>query len=70
MNAYSMDLRQRADDDATLEELFSKLKVYLRKVKARTIEALRDAIGEGLRTVSASDIDGWFKSCGYRHTQT
>jgi hypothetical protein len=27
-------------------------------------------LGEGLRTVTASDIAGWFKSCGYRHTQT
>jgi transposase len=61
--AYSPDLNP-------IEKLFSKLKAYLRKAKARTIDALRDAIGEGLRTITASDIAGWFKSCGYRHTQT
>jgi transposase len=56
---YSPDLNP-------IEKVFSKLKAHLRKVKARTVEALRDAIGEGLRTVTASDIAGWFKSCGYR----
>jgi transposase len=61
--AYSPDLNP-------IEKLFSKLKAHLRKAKARTIDALGDAIGEGLRTVTASDIAGWFKSCGYRHTQT
>jgi transposase len=60
--AYGPDLNP-------IEELFSKLKAYLRKVKARTVEALHDALGEGLRTVTASDIAGWFKSCGYRQTQ-
>jgi transposase len=59
---YSPDLNP-------IEKMFSKLKAYLRKVKARTVEALRDAIGDGLRTVTPSDIAGWFKSCGYRQTQ-
>jgi transposase len=61
--AYSPDLNP-------IEKMFSKLKTYLRKVKARTIPSLRDALGDGLRTVTASDIAGWFKSCGYRQTQT
>jgi transposase len=60
---YSPDLNP-------IEKMFSKLKAYLRKVKARTVEALHEAIGEGLRTVTASDIAGWFKACGYRHTQS
>jgi transposase len=59
---YSPDLNP-------IEKMFSKLKAYLRKVKARTVEALHDALGEGLRTVNASDIAGWFQSCGYRQTQ-
>jgi transposase len=59
---YSPDLNP-------IEKMFSKLKAYLRKVKARSVEALRDAIGDGLRTVTAADIAGWFKSCGYRQTQ-
>jgi len=59
---YSPDLNP-------IEKMFSKLKAHLRKVKARTVEALHEALGEALRTVTASDIAGWFKSCGYRQTQ-
>ena len=59
---YSPDLNP-------IEKMFSKLKAHLRKAKARKVGALRDAIGDGLRTVTASDIAGWFKSCGYRQTQ-
>jgi hypothetical protein len=43
--------------------MFSKLKAYLRKVKARTVEALHDALGDALRTLTAADIAGWFNSC-------
>ena len=56
-------------DPNPIEKMFSKPKAFLRRVKARTVEALRDAIGDGLRTVTAADIAGWFKSCGYRQTQ-
>jgi transposase len=59
---YSPDLNP-------IEMMFSKLKAYLRGAKARTVEALHDALGDGLRTVTASDIAGWFKACGYRQTQ-
>jgi len=59
---YSPDLNP-------IEELFSKLKAYLRKTKARTVEALHDALGAGLRTVTGADIAGWFKVSGYRQTQ-
>jgi transposase len=56
--AYSPDLNP-------IEKMFSKLKAYLRKAKARTVVALYDALGDGLRTVTAPDIAGWFRSCGY-----
>jgi transposase len=59
---YSPDLNP-------IEKMFSKVKAYLRKAKARTAEALYEALGEALRTVTASDIAGWFESCGYRQTQ-
>ena len=59
---YSPDLNP-------IEKMFSKLKAHLRKAKARTVEALNEALGDALRTVTASDIAGWFKSCGYRQTQ-
>lgn len=48
-----------------IEKMWSKIKAYLRKVKARTKEALWQAVGDALRTVTAFDALGWFESCGY-----
>lgn len=56
--AYSPDLNP-------IERLFSKLKAWLRKTKARTVDGLIEAMGEGLRAVRASDIRGWFAHSGY-----
>ncbi len=47
------------------EKMWSKIKAFLRKVKARTEEALFTAIGDALKTVTAADAAGWFASCGY-----
>jgi transposase len=55
---YSPDLNP-------IEMLFSKLKGWLRSAKARTIDALIDAMGEALRAVRAEDILGWFRHSGY-----
>jgi transposase len=44
-----------------IEEMFSKLKSWLRTVGARTVPKLLDAIGEGLRRVTGLDIRGWFQ---------
>ena len=56
--AYSPDL-------SPIEEAFSKLKAYLRRVGARTHEALFEAIAQALLTVTAADVRGWFTHCGY-----
>lgn len=48
-----------------IEMAWSKLKSYLRRVAARTSEALDRAIGEGLHAVSAQDARGFFKHCRY-----
>src|SRR5260370_32936397 len=56
--AYSPDL-------SPIEEAFSKLKTYLRRVGARTHEALFDAIAQALLTVTAADACGWFSPFGY-----
>ena len=48
-----------------IEKMWSKIKAYLRKVKARTKEELWQAIGTALKTITASDALGWFESCGY-----
>ena len=58
---YSPDLNP-------IEKMWSKIKAYLRQVKARTQETLWQAIGAALQTVTASDAQGWFDSCGYTHS--
>ena len=51
-----------------IEKCWSKLKTYLRRVKARTREALEAALKEALLTVTAADARAWFAHCGYRYT--
>jgi transposase len=56
--AYSPDL-------TPIEEAFSKLKTWLRRLQARTREALEAAIAEALELITAQDARGWFWHCGY-----
>ncbi|MGH2639588.1 MAG: transposase [Rhabdochlamydiaceae bacterium] len=51
-------------DFSPIEEAFSKLKAFLRRVGARTPEALQEAIGQALLTITAQDAFGWFTHCG------
>jgi len=53
-------------DFSPIEQMWSKLKTHLRKVKARTVEELDRAVSEGLKLITESDCRGWFKHCGYR----
>ncbi|HEX5914143.1 MAG TPA: IS630 family transposase [Rubrobacter sp.] len=57
--AYSPDLNP-------IEEAFSKIKAMLRRVGARTKDALVDALGQALSAVSAQDARGYFEHAGYR----
>jgi transposase len=56
---YSPDLNP-------IEEAFSKLKALLRRVGARTREALIEAMGQALDAVTANDARGFFEHRGYR----
>ena len=56
--SYSPDL-------SPIEEAFSKLKAFLRRVGARTPETLQEAIGQALLTITPQDALGWFTHCGY-----
>jgi transposase len=56
--SYSPDL-------SPIEEAFSKLKALLRRVGARTQEALRLALAQALEAITAQDAHGWFTHCGY-----
>ena len=57
--SYSPDLNP-------IEEAFSKGKGLLRKIGARTREALVEAIGAAQDTVTADDARGFFAHCDYR----
>ena len=48
-----------------IELMWSKIKAYLRKVKARTKESLNDSIVEALDCITTSDIRAWFVESGY-----
>jgi transposase len=48
-----------------IEEAFSKVKGILRKVGARTREALVEATGHALDAITAEDIRGFYADCGY-----
>jgi transposase len=48
-----------------IEMMWSKIKAYLRKVKARTPDMLFNTIGEAFNYVSISDISSWFLKDGY-----
>lgn len=52
-------------DFSPIEQCFSKVKTWLRKAKARTVEALDEAIDDALAQVTSSDARGWFQHCDY-----
>ncbi len=56
--AYSPDL-------SPIEEAFSKIKAILRRIGARTREALQEALEQALLTITQADASGWFHHCGY-----
>jgi len=56
--SYSPDLNP-------IEGALSKIKHILRKIRARTKEALIEAMGRALASVSAKDVRGFFVNCGY-----
>ena len=56
--AYSPDL-------SPIEEAFSKIKAFLRRVGARTHEDLYAALAQALDTITTHDALGWFAHCGY-----
>jgi transposase len=56
--AYSPDFNP-------VENMWSKLKSQLRKVKERSKDVLFEAVGEALEMITPQDAEGWFRHCGY-----
>jgi len=62
------DLPPYSPDLNPIEKMWSKVKAYLRKGKARTSKTLCHAIGDAMAQVTQEDIINWFASCGYSLT--
>lgn len=55
---YSPDLNP-------IEKAWSKFKKFLRDAKARTKEALDQAVTDALKSITADNASAWFRHCGY-----
>ena len=58
MPSYSPDL-------SPIEPGWAKVKSYLRRIAARTVETLEQALGPALDSITAQDAAGFFRHCGY-----
>lgn len=56
---YSPDLNP-------IELCWAKIKTALRAAKARTFEALLEALDEAFGSITKTDAKAWFAHCGYR----
>ncbi|MBI3963242.1 MAG: IS630 family transposase [Deinococcus sp.] len=54
-----------APDFNPIEHAFSKIKAVLKRLAARTKATLTHAIAQAIRTITPTDIQGWFQPCGY-----
>jgi hypothetical protein len=58
--SYSPDL-------SPIEPGWAKVKSYLRRVAARTVEALQQALAPALDSITAQDAAAFFRHCGYAY---
>ena len=63
--AFVLYLPPYSPDFNPIEMLWSKLKAFLRKEKARSLPDLDTAIPRAFDSISTSDIAGWFQAAGY-----
>jgi transposase len=57
---YSPDLNP-------IENMWGKIKHYLRKMAARTLASLHNSIQATFKMITSSDLQGWFKHTGYEN---
>lgn len=58
---YSPDLNP-------IENMWSKVKTRMRKMAARTYDAVVNTVGISLSAITCDDCDGYFQHCGYGDT--
>lgn len=65
VGAHVLSLPPYSPDLNPIEQMWSKIKAFLRKVKARSQELLLDALPDAFASISIQDIIGWFYHDGY-----
>ncbi len=63
--AWLIYLPPYSPDWNPIEKCWAKIKAVLRRLKARTFEALVDALDTAFRTITLEDARAWFVHCGY-----
>jgi transposase len=48
-----------------IENMFSKMKAYLKKIMQEATDPLWKLVGNALATITTTDIAGFFRHCGY-----
>jgi transposase len=64
-HAQLLFLPPYSPDFNPIEQMWSKMKAYLRKVKARVYDSLHSAILQAFALISPNDLLGWFSHAGY-----
>jgi transposase len=59
-------LPSSSPDSSPIADAFAELKHQWRQAEARTPDALLDALGRSLPSISAQDAHGFFRTCGFR----
>ena len=49
-----------------IEKLWSKLKEFVRRKTTDSRDLFDDAVADAMNTITASDLVGWFRHCGYK----
>jgi transposase len=63
--AHLIYLPPYSADFNPIELAWSKVKTMLRRLKARTLPDLIDALKQALSAITSQDIQAWFAHCGY-----
>jgi transposase len=63
--ARRLPLSPYAPDCNPIAPCWSKSKTAVRRAKARTVDALIDAVTQALETITEVDMRGWLTHCGY-----
>ena len=63
--AHLLYLPPYSPDFNPIELVWSKVKTILRRLKARTLPDLIEALKQALQAITTQDIHSWFAHCGY-----